>query len=74
MPVDPQLQIQDCNCFAVRQAARHVTQFYDQYLTPIGLRTSQLSILAKLRRLGPMTINHSPAEMLKLRFLTAVVR
>jgi DNA-binding MarR family transcriptional regulator len=48
---------QDCNCLALRSAARHVSQFYDQFLAPIGLRTSQFSILAKLKRLGPMTIN-----------------
>ena len=52
-----------CNCLAVRQAARHITQFYDQLLTPSGLRTTQFSILAKLRRLGPMTINALAAEM-----------
>jgi len=47
----------DCHCFAVRSAARHVTQLYDQFLSPSGLRTTQFSILAKLDRLGPMTIN-----------------
>jgi len=47
----------DCNCFAVRSAARHITQLYDQFLAPSGLRTTQFSILAKLDRLGPMTIN-----------------
>jgi DNA-binding MarR family transcriptional regulator len=52
-----------CNCLAVRQAARHITQFYDRYLAPSGLRTTQFSILAKLRRLGPMTINALAAEM-----------
>jgi DNA-binding MarR family transcriptional regulator len=52
-----------CNCLAVRQAARHVTQFYDQFLAPAGLRTTQYSILAKLRRKGPMTINVLAAEM-----------
>ena len=40
--LDPEL----CNCPALRQAARHVTQFYDQYLVPTGLRTTQFSILA----------------------------
>jgi DNA-binding MarR family transcriptional regulator len=54
---------EDCNCLAVRQAARHVTQFYDQFLAPSGLRTTQFSILARLRRLGPMTINALAAEM-----------
>jgi len=53
----------DCNCLAVRQAARHITQFYDQFLAPSGLRTTQFSILAKLRRLGPMTINTLAAEI-----------
>lgn len=50
-------QTVDCNCFAVRSAARHVTQLYDQFLAPSGLRATQFSILAKLDRLGPMTIN-----------------
>ena len=52
-----------CNCLALRQAARHVTQFYDQYLVPTGLRTTQFSILAKLKRLGPMTINALAREL-----------
>ena len=47
----------DCNCLVVRQAARHITQFYDQHLAAAGLRTTQFSILARLKRLGPMTIN-----------------
>jgi DNA-binding MarR family transcriptional regulator len=54
---------EECNCFAVRAAARHVTQFYDQFLTPTGLRTTQFSILAKLKRLGPLTINTLADEM-----------
>src|SRR5712672_4506715 len=54
---------EDCNCLAVRQAARHITQFYDHFLAPSGLRTTQFSILAKLRRLDPMTINALAAEM-----------
>ncbi len=53
----------DCNCLALRQAARHVSQFYDQFLAPSGLRTTQYSILARLQRKGPMTINALAAEM-----------
>ena len=52
-----------CNCLAVRQAARHITQFYDQCLAASGLRTTQFSILAKLKRLGPMTINALAADL-----------
>jgi len=53
----------ECNCFAVRAAARHVTQFYDQLLAPTGLRTTQFSILARLKRLGPLTINTLASDM-----------
>jgi len=42
---------------ALRQASRHVTQFYDQSLASSGLRTTQFSILIRLRLAGPMTIN-----------------
>jgi DNA-binding MarR family transcriptional regulator len=56
--------LQDCNCLAVRQAARHVTQFYDQCLAPTGLRATQFSILAKLQRLGPLTINTLASELI----------
>jgi DNA-binding MarR family transcriptional regulator len=54
---------EDCNCFVVRSAARHVTQLYDQFLAPVGLHVTQFSILAKLKRLGPMTINGMAKEM-----------
>jgi DNA-binding MarR family transcriptional regulator len=47
----------DCNCLAVRQAARYITQFYDRYLAAAELRTTQYGILAKLKRHGPMSIN-----------------
>jgi DNA-binding MarR family transcriptional regulator len=40
-----------------------VTQFYDQHLASTGLRTTQFSILAKLKRLGPMTINALAREL-----------
>jgi DNA-binding MarR family transcriptional regulator len=63
MSSEPEFAAQDCNCLALRQAARHVTQFYDQCLAPTGLRTTQFSILAKLKRLGPMTINALAREL-----------
>ena len=52
-----------CNCLAIRQAARHVTQFYDQLLAPSGLRATQLAILGRLQRGGPMPINALAAEL-----------
>src|SRR5438309_1677719 len=63
MPSATETPFPECNCLALRQAARHVTQFYDQCLAPAGLRTTQLSILAKLKRLGPLTINALAREL-----------
>jgi DNA-binding MarR family transcriptional regulator len=57
------VQTEGCHCLAVRQAARHVTQFYDLLLAPSGLRATQFSILAKLRRKGPMSINAMAADL-----------
>jgi DNA-binding MarR family transcriptional regulator len=52
-----------CNCLALRQAARHISQLYDSYLSSEGLRTTQFSILAKLNRLGPLSINELAKSM-----------
>ena len=51
------LDSKDCNCLSLRQAMRHVTQFYDRFLVAAGLRTTQFSILIKLQRMGPTSIN-----------------
>jgi DNA-binding MarR family transcriptional regulator len=63
LPIETRSTTQECNCLAVRQAARHVTQFYDRHLASSGLRTTQFSILAKLKRQGPMTINVLAADI-----------
>jgi len=52
-----------CNCLALRQATRHVTQFYDQFIGPLGLRATQYSIIARLHRKGAMTINALAADL-----------
>src|SRR6478736_6388892 len=54
-PDQPKFEV--CNCLALRQATRHVTQFYDRFLASSGLRTTQFSILIRLRLAGPMSIN-----------------
>jgi len=63
MLADTATRREECNCLAVRQAARHVTQSYDQIMASTGLRATQFSILAKLQRLGPLTINALAAAM-----------
>jgi DNA-binding MarR family transcriptional regulator len=59
----PALDSTECNCLALRQAARHVSQIYDSHLAAVGLKGSQYSILAKLTRLGPLSINELAKSM-----------
>ena len=63
MSTDKMPKLKEYTCLAVRQAARHVTQFYDRHLAAAGLRTTQFSILAKPRRQERMTINASADEL-----------
>jgi DNA-binding MarR family transcriptional regulator len=63
-PLKSPLKPEECNCFLVRSAARHVTQLYDAFLAPSGLHVTQFSMLAKLHRLGRTTINALAKEML----------
>jgi DNA-binding MarR family transcriptional regulator len=63
MTSDIEAKPEICNCLALRQAARRVTRFYDAFLFPAGMRTTQFSILAKLRQRGPLTITALAAEM-----------
>ena len=56
-----------CNCLALRQAARHISQLYDQHLAEVGLRTTQYSILSKLGRLGAMPISKLAVTMVMER-------
>jgi DNA-binding MarR family transcriptional regulator len=46
----------ECNCFALRQAARHVTQIYERHLGQVGLTAAQFTILAKLARTPKLTM------------------
>jgi len=59
----PALDSTECNCLALRQAARHVSQIYDGYLATEGLKGTQYSILSKLNRLGPQSINELAKSM-----------
>lgn len=52
-----------CTCFAVRRAARHVTQLYDAHLAPTGLRTTQYSLLKALAEPGPHNLGAVAARM-----------
>ena len=45
-----------CVCFITRKAARCITQFYDEMLRPVDLRSTQLILLNSIRILGPVSI------------------
>jgi DNA-binding MarR family transcriptional regulator len=46
----------ECNCFALRQAARYVTQIYERHLGEVGLTAAQFTIMAKLARKPDLSI------------------
>src|SRR3984957_17888530 len=51
-PTNQPLGIDQCNCFAMRKAARQITRFYDAHLEPSRLRITQFLTLAALNELG----------------------
>jgi DNA-binding MarR family transcriptional regulator len=40
----------DCHCFAIRQAARYVSQMYERHMSEIGLTSAQFTIIAAIGR------------------------
>jgi DNA-binding MarR family transcriptional regulator len=62
----------DDDCFAVRQAARYISQLYDRHLAQVGLTITQFSLLNRLKRTGPMTMKQMSDAMLMQR--TTLVR
>jgi DNA-binding MarR family transcriptional regulator len=62
----------DDDCFAIRQAARYVSQLYDRHLAQVGLTITQFSILNRIRRAAPMTMKRLADEMVMER--TTLVR
>jgi DNA-binding MarR family transcriptional regulator len=51
------LEIHQCNCFAVRKAARRISRLYDDVLQPTGLRVTQFLILAALAKVESASVN-----------------
>jgi DNA-binding MarR family transcriptional regulator len=48
-----------CTCGSLRKASRRVSQFYDTALTPVGIKSTQFSILSEIERgshRGPVTM------------------
>ncbi len=52
-----------CACFNLRRATRAVTQLYDTVLRPVGLRTTQFTLLNAVRLQAPVTIRRLAASV-----------
>src|SRR5215813_10538738 len=52
-----------CACFNFRKASRSVTQLFDQILAPIGLRSTQLTILVADAVLSPCGLARLAREL-----------
>ncbi|WGS52401.1 MarR family winged helix-turn-helix transcriptional regulator [Paraburkholderia sp. D15] len=61
----------DDDCFAIRQAARYVSQLYDRHLSNVGLTITQFSLLGRLKRTGPMSMKQM-AEAMRMQRTTLV--
>lgn len=56
-PVTDLRECVSCSCFAVRRAARAITQHYDRFLRPTGLRATQFTLLTVLALQGPSPLS-----------------
>jgi DNA-binding MarR family transcriptional regulator len=48
-----------CTCGSLRKASRRISQFYDAALAPVGIKSTQYSILSEVQRgslAGPVTM------------------
>jgi DNA-binding MarR family transcriptional regulator len=48
-----------CTCGSLRKASRRISQFYDATLAPVGIKSTQYSILCEVQRgsrIGPVTM------------------
>jgi len=48
-----------CTCGSLRMASRRISQFYDTALAPVGIKSTQFSILSEVERgsvAGPVTM------------------
>ena len=59
--------LNNCNCFAIRKAARHVTQAFDATLAPSGIRVTQFMILMALDRESGLSVNELAETMVMNR-------
>jgi DNA-binding MarR family transcriptional regulator len=57
--ISPQAPRYACTCGSLRKASRRISQFYDTALAPVGIKSTQYSILSEVARgslEGPVTM------------------
>jgi DNA-binding MarR family transcriptional regulator len=59
---DPTAVEAACACLNLRQAARVVTQLYDDALAPAGIRITQFSLLVAIAAMQPVSMNDLAAR------------
>lgn len=65
-------QASACHCMNLRRSSLAISQVYDEFLTPSGLKISQYSLIKQIKRLGPVSVSNLALEIGKDR--TTVVR
>ena len=55
--------MEECNCMALRRAARRISRMYDDELASTGLRATQFAILAILGAVGKLSVNELAARL-----------
>jgi DNA-binding MarR family transcriptional regulator len=63
---DPPLPRGACTCGSLRKASRRISQFYDLALAPVGIKSTQFSILSEIERgnaAGSVTMRELAAAM-----------
>ena len=52
---DVRREVAECFCLNLRMSSRALSQIYDEALRPLGLKTTQFSLLRGIQRLAPVT-------------------
>jgi DNA-binding MarR family transcriptional regulator len=65
-------QASACHCMNLRRASLAISQVYDEFLAPSGLKISQYLLVKQIKRLGPVSVSNLALEIRKDR--TTVVR
>ena len=63
-------ECESCACFSARRTARLLTQHYDKYLRPSGLRATQYTLLVVLIRIGEAVSLNRMSEILGMERTT----